>query len=204
MTRPEKRPTSGFLATRLRRLRYHPAVRALVRETRLSPANLVLPLFVRPGRGVRQPIASMPGHFQLSPDLLADEVSRGSRLGAGRRDSVRHSRRRRTPRAATPRATGGIVRRRSRRAKQAAPDVLVITDVCFCEYTDHGHCGVINQRDRPDGRRQRRHAGIVGQAGREPRPGRGRRGRPQRHDGRHGRGDSPAPGRQPASRTCRS
>jgi porphobilinogen synthase len=63
---------SAFPTTRLRRLRYHPAVRELVRETRLSPANLILPLFARPGKGIRQPIGSMPGQAQLSVDLIAE------------------------------------------------------------------------------------------------------------------------------------
>ena len=72
-----------FPTTRLRRLRYHPAVRELVRQTRLSPANLILPLFVRPGQGVSEPINSMPGHSQLSPDMLAEEVSQAVELGLG-------------------------------------------------------------------------------------------------------------------------
>ncbi|MEK6247259.1 MAG: hypothetical protein N2C12_03710, partial [Planctomycetales bacterium] len=65
---------SGFPTSRLRRLRYQPAVRALVRDIELNPAKLILPLFVRAGTEIRQPIESMPGHFQLSPDLLGDEL----------------------------------------------------------------------------------------------------------------------------------
>ena len=80
MTNPAK-PT--FPSTRLRRLRYHPAVRRLVQETHLVPANFVLPLFVRPGQRVRQPIGSMPGHFQISPDQLAAELEDVQRLGLG-------------------------------------------------------------------------------------------------------------------------
>ncbi|HZN32162.1 MAG TPA: porphobilinogen synthase, partial [Pirellulaceae bacterium] len=72
---------SGFPTTRLRRLRYHPAVRSLVRETRLSPASLILPLFARPGKAVRQPIASMPGHAQLSVDQIAEEALLAKKLG---------------------------------------------------------------------------------------------------------------------------
>jgi porphobilinogen synthase len=135
----------SFPTTRLRRLRQHPALRRLVQETRLDPANFVLPLFVRPGRGVRQPIASMPGHAQLSPDLLAAELDEVQQLGLGGvilfgipaekdatgSDSVSDS---------------GIVQQAIEAAKKAAPDVLVMTDVCFCEYTDHGHCGAINER----------------------------------------------------------
>ena len=72
-------PFPGFPTTRPRRLRYHPLVRELVRETELSPRDFILPLFVRPGKGVRQEIASMPGNFQLSVDTLVDEVGRGQR-----------------------------------------------------------------------------------------------------------------------------
>jgi porphobilinogen synthase len=130
-----------FPTTRLRRLRYHPAVRELVRETRLQPANLVLPLFVRPGENSRQPIASMPGNFQLSPDLLADEVSQAAELGIGgvmlfglpsKKD----------PTGSEARSDKGVIPQAIRMAKQAAAQSLVITDLCYCEYTDHGHCGV--------------------------------------------------------------
>ena len=71
----------GFPTTRLRRLRYNPAVRQLVRETHLSPANLVLPLFARTGKGIRQPINSMPGNYQLSPDSLVEEIGAAIELG---------------------------------------------------------------------------------------------------------------------------
>jgi porphobilinogen synthase len=131
----------GFPVTRMRRLRYHPAVRELVRQTRLSPAELVLPLFVRHGEGVREPIASMPGNYQLSPDMLAEEVSQAAELGLGgvilfgipaQKDAVGSE-------ATSP---TGIIPQAIRMAKQAAADFLVMTDLCFCEYTDHGHCGV--------------------------------------------------------------
>jgi porphobilinogen synthase len=135
---------SGFPTTRLRRLRHHPAVRRLIRETRLSPESLILPLFARPGKGVRQPIASMPGHAQLSVDLVAEEAKAAAKLGLGGvilfgipaekdaagRDSY---------------SPTGIVQQAIKAAKDAAPDLLVITDVCFCEYTDHGHCGVVDE-----------------------------------------------------------
>ena len=132
----------SFPTTRLRRLRYHPAVRSLVRATSLSPAGLVLPLFVRPGSGIRDEIASMPGHFQMSPDELAAEAGRVAGLGLGgvllfgipadkdaRGSDAMHSR--------------GIIPEAVRAVKQAAPGLLVITDVCFCEYTSHGHCGAL-------------------------------------------------------------
>ena len=133
----------GFPTTRLRRLRHHPAVRRLVTQTRLAPERLILPLFARPGNGVRQPISSMPGHAQLSVDLIAEQARTAARLGLGGiilfgipaekdaagRDSYSPS---------------GIIQQAVRAAKDAAPDLLVITDVCLCEYTDHGHCGLID------------------------------------------------------------
>ena len=134
-----------FPSTRLRRLRYHPAVRSLVRETRLSPANLILPLFVRGGRNVRHAIRSMPGHFQISVDQIAAEVEEVRQLGLGgiilfgipeAKDA--------TGSAATH--DQGVVQQAIQAAKRAAPDVLVITDVCFCEYTDHGHCGIVSDQ----------------------------------------------------------
>ncbi|MEN6457520.1 MAG: porphobilinogen synthase [Thermoguttaceae bacterium] len=133
-----------FPTTRLRRLRYHPAVRELVRETRLSPANLVLPLFVRPGHGVREPIGSMPGHAQLSPDVMVNEVREAARLGLGgvllfgipaKKDAL----------GSDATSDLGIVAEAIRAAKQAAPNLLVITDICCCEYTDHGHCGALGR-----------------------------------------------------------
>jgi porphobilinogen synthase len=136
---------SRFPTTRLRRLRYHPAVRSLVRETSLNPAKLILPLFARPGKGVRQPINSMPGHAQLSVDLIAEEANEAFKLGLGgiilfgipsEKDSLGRD----------SYSSTGIVQQAVRAAKDAAPDLLVITDVCFCEYTDHGHCGVIDDR----------------------------------------------------------
>ncbi|MBI3839054.1 MAG: porphobilinogen synthase [Planctomycetia bacterium] len=145
MAKSPRKSIGGFPTTRLRRLRYHPAVRGLVRETRLSPAQLVLPLFVRSGRNLRQPIASMPGHFQISPDQLAGEIQEAAELGLGgvilfgipdEKDSL----------GSDSTSDQGIVQQAIQVAKQAAPQVLVITDVCFCEYTDHGHCGVINSR----------------------------------------------------------
>jgi porphobilinogen synthase len=132
----------SFPTTRLRRLRYNPAIRSLVRATSLAPANLVLPMFVRPGDGVRQEISSMPGHFQMSPDVFADEVRQLARLGLGGillfgipadKD----------PRGSDAMSDHGIIPQAVRAAKQAAPDLLVITDVCFCEYTSHGHCGAL-------------------------------------------------------------
>ncbi|MCE5269628.1 MAG: porphobilinogen synthase [Planctomycetaceae bacterium] len=133
-----------FPTTRLRRLRYHPAVRELVRETRLSPANLILPLFVRPGKAIREPIAAMPGQAQLSPDVLVDEIREVAKLGLGgvllfgipsTKDAL----------GSDAMSDSGIIAEAVRAAKQAAPDLLLITDLCCCEYTDHGHCGALSE-----------------------------------------------------------
>jgi porphobilinogen synthase len=145
MNRDEVSPPSGFPTTRMRRLRYHPLVRELVREVRLVPANFVLPLFVRSGQNIKQEIGSMPGHFQWSPDRLAEEVRSLADLGLGgvllfgipaKKDST----------GSNSYSDGGIVQQAIQAVKKAAPNLLVITDVCFCEYTDHGHCGMLNEK----------------------------------------------------------
>jgi porphobilinogen synthase len=133
-----------YPTSRLRRLRYNPAVRQLVQSTRLSPADLLLPLFVRPGSGVRKEIASMPGAFQLSPDLLVEEIRQVRDLGLGgailfgipeTKDAV----------GSDSTSPLGIITRTLEMVKRAVPDVLVATDVCLCEYTDHGHCGPLRE-----------------------------------------------------------
>jgi len=138
-------PDHHFPTTRLRRLRYNPAVRRLVQETALDPGKLILPLFVRAGEGVRQEIASMPGNFQLSPDQLGEEVREAAGLGLGgiilfgipaKKDAT----------GSDSTNDEGIIQQAIRAAKEAAPDMLVTSDVCFCEYTDHGHCGVLNDK----------------------------------------------------------
>ncbi len=123
-------------------------MRKLVRETTLAPHDLVMPYFVRTGRGVRRPIASMPGQFQLSVDELVREVRTLGKTGVesillfgipARKDA----------RGSGAYASNGIVQQAVRAVKDAAPGLLVITDVCLCEYTDHGHCGLI-RRGRVD------------------------------------------------------
>lgn len=132
-----------FPTTRLRRLRYNPAVRSLVQETHLHPGQLVLPLFARPGKNVRQPIGSMPPHAQLSVDLIAEEAKLAHKMGIGgiilfgipgEKDAC----------GSDSYCDSGIIQQAIRAAKDAAPDLLVMTDLCFCEYTDHGHCGPID------------------------------------------------------------
>jgi porphobilinogen synthase len=130
----------------MRRLRHHPLVRELVRETTLSAADLIFPLFVCPGRGLRKEIASMPGNYQLSVDCLVDEV--GSSVDLGVRAFIFFG----IPTHKD--ATGssalddeGIVQRALRTVKETFKDkALLITDECFCEYTDHGHCGPLTEQ----------------------------------------------------------
>ena len=138
-------PEPRFPNVRLRRLRYHPAVRELVRSVRISPSNLILPLFVRTGRNIQQPIDSMPGQCQFSIDRLAEEARQVAELGLGgvilfgipaEKDAT----------GSGSSSDTGIIQQGIRAVKEAAPDLLVLSDVCFCEYTDHGHCGVINDK----------------------------------------------------------
>jgi len=135
-------PVGQFPAYRPRRLRQSPALRQLVRETHLHVGQLVLPLFVRNGRKLRRPIAAMPGVFQLSPDELLREAARAHELGVpavllfGIPD-------RKDARASGAYAANGIVQQAVRLLKKELPQLLVITDVCLCEYMEHGHCGIV-------------------------------------------------------------
>lgn len=136
-----------FPVTRLRRLRENEAMRRLVRETSLSADDLIAPLFVRPGRKVRKPIPSMPGQYQFSVDEAAKEAAaifkagvpavilfgippKKDRLGTGAY------------------AVDGIVQKAVHGIRREVPELLVITDLCLCEYTSHGHCGVIKKRGK--------------------------------------------------------
>jgi porphobilinogen synthase len=136
------RAVGQFPAYRPRRLRQSPALRRLVAETRLSVEQLVLPLFVRSGKKLRHPINSMPGVFQFSPDELLREAERAHALGVpavlifGIPD-------RKDAKASGAYATNGIVQQAVRLLKKELPSLLVITDVCLCEYMEHGHCGVV-------------------------------------------------------------
>ena len=135
-------PSMAFPITRPRRLRSSAALRALVRETELNPGDFVLPLFVRPGKGEKRPISSMPGHFQYSVDEALKAAGEASRRGVAgvilfgipdRKDA----------KASGAYAHGGIVQTAARALKDKHPGLLLIADLCFCEYTDHGHCGVV-------------------------------------------------------------
>ncbi|HEV3204880.1 MAG TPA: porphobilinogen synthase [Gemmataceae bacterium] len=132
----------GFPAIRGRRLRYHPLVRNLVRETTLSVNQFILPLFVRPGQGIKNEIPSMPGQYQLSVDRLVEEVGAAVDLGIrafiffgipAHKDAV----------GSSAIDDEGIVQQALRALRSSVKDILLITDECFCEYTDHGHCGVL-------------------------------------------------------------
>jgi porphobilinogen synthase len=136
-----------FPTDRPRRLRHHPILRELVREASLSVHDLILPLFVRPGKGIKKEIASMPGNYQFSVDCLVEEVGKARDLGImafvlfgipAHKDATGSS--------AT--ADDGIVQQALRALRQGHKDVLLITDECFCEYTDHGHCGVLTEYGR--------------------------------------------------------
>ena len=133
MVFPEYRP---------RRLRRTETFRAMIRETRLAPEQMIYPLFVLPGKGVREPVPSMPGVFRLSVDQLAAEARDCLALGVRsvllfglpeKKDGL----------GSGAYAKNGIVQQAIRELKNRAPDMTVVTDVCLCEYTDHGHCGCL-------------------------------------------------------------
>lgn len=131
-----------FPSYRPRRLRGSKALRKLVRETAVSVDDLIMPLFVRPGKGVKNEIGSMKGNYQMSVDVLVEEALELEGMGVsgvilfGIPDS-------KDPQATGAYAEDGIVQQAVRAIKEKVGDILVITDVCLCEYTDHGHCGHI-------------------------------------------------------------
>jgi len=132
----------GFPKKRMRRLRVNPSMRRLVRQTSVSVDDLVYPLFVREGEGIKEPIKSMTGCYHFSPDTIASEAAEVASLGIpavllfglpGSKDEV----------GSEAWAENGVVQRAIRQIKKATPELLVVTDVCLCEFTSHGHCGVI-------------------------------------------------------------
>jgi porphobilinogen synthase len=139
----------GFPTTRLRRLRSTPQLRSLVRETRLSPEGLVYPLFVCTGTGVRKEVGSMPGVFNLSIDETVKEVQQAKSVGVPavilfglpeKKDEI----------AGGAWAEEGVVQQATRAIKREVPQMVVIADVCLCEYMSHGHCGVVRAATTPD------------------------------------------------------
>ncbi|MBI4304101.1 MAG: porphobilinogen synthase [Chloroflexi bacterium] len=131
-----------FPQLRLRRLRRTEALRSLVRENRVDAGDLIYPLFIVEGKGIKQEISSMPGVFRFSPDRIGYEADEVARLGIPavllfgipeHKDEV----------GSEAYHTDGVVQQAIRSIKKSTPELLVITDVCLCEYTSHGHCGMI-------------------------------------------------------------
>jgi porphobilinogen synthase len=127
---------------RPRRMRQSEAFRRLIRETRLTADDLILPLFAIDGKGVRNPIESMPGHFQLSVDELTQTARQAFELGIPA-VMLFGIPKRKDPLATSAYAKQGIVQTAVKAVKNALPELAVITDVCLCQYTDHGHCGIV-------------------------------------------------------------
>jgi porphobilinogen synthase len=137
---------NSYPTQRLRRLRQSPILRSLVRETELSVRDFILPLFVRPGQGIRNEIASMPGNFQLSVDTLIEEVGAAKELGV-KSFILFGIPAKKDPRGLSALDEEGIVQKALRGLRSAfQQDVLLMTDECLCEYTDHGHCGPLCER----------------------------------------------------------
>ncbi len=136
--------TGQFPLLRPRRLRRSPVLRSLVRETRIHPAQLILPLFARPGKKVRHPVVSMPGVYQLSIDELLREAGEAHSAGVPavllfglpEKKDVK---------ASGAYAQNGIVQQAVRALKKEFPELAVVTDVCLCEYMSHGHCGIVSE-----------------------------------------------------------
>lgn len=141
-----------FPKYRPRRLRSNKHLRDLIRETHLSVKDLIMPLFVRPGSGIKREISSMPGNYQFSTDTLVEEVKEIASLGIpgiilfGIPDSKDEL-------GTEAYADDGIIQKAIRAIKENVSDILVITDVCMCEYTNHGHCGYI-KKDKKTGEYQ--------------------------------------------------
>ncbi|MCD6388498.1 MAG: porphobilinogen synthase, partial [Desulfobulbaceae bacterium] len=135
-----------FPEYRPRRLRRNEQFRSLIRETRLSSEQLIYPLFIQPGKGIREPVPSMPGVFRISVDQLGGEAKECLALGINHvllfglpneKDAM----------GSGAHAKDGIIQRAIRELKNKAPELMITTDVCLCEYTSHGHCGVLINHD---------------------------------------------------------
>jgi len=133
---------SEFPKTRLRRLRRTEAIRALIRETHVEIGDLVYPLFIVEGKGLKQKVASMPSIYRYSPDLLPEEAKEISKLGipAVLLFGIPKNK---DEEASSAYDARGIIQQAIRSIKMATPELVVVTDVCLCEYTSHGHCGVL-------------------------------------------------------------
>jgi len=136
-----------FPENRPRRLRRTETIRRMVRETAVAPDDLIYPLFIREGRSIKEPLAAMPGQMRYSPDTVAAAASQIAALGIPavllfgipeKKDAF----------GAQAHRRDGVVQRAVQEIKRACPDLVVITDVCLCEYTDHGHCGILDEAGR--------------------------------------------------------
>src|SRR5690349_4983119 len=157
----------SFPNTRLRRMRQSESLRSLVRETRLTPVNFIYPLFVCPGEQVRREISSMPGVFNISVDEAVKEAKEARALGLGgiilfglpeKKDEI----------ATGAWAEDGIVQRATRAIKQEVHDLVVIGDVCLCEYMSHGHCGIVEKKTQSTGAASSQQGGAAAQPAAEP------------------------------------
>src|SRR5215467_8511357 len=140
----------SFPVTRLRRMRQTDSLRSLVRETRLTPTGFIYPLFICPGEGVRKEISSMPGVFNLSVDQSVKEAREAKSLGVGgiilfglpeKKDEV----------ATEAWTKDEIMQRTTRTIKHKVRELVVVGDVCLCEYMSHGHCGIVQKKNAPGG-----------------------------------------------------
>lgn len=137
--------TTTFPFLRLRRLRQHPVLRDLIRETEVNLQDLIFPLFIKGRQGAKLPIETMPGLYQIPLHLLAQEIEEIVSLGIS---SIllfgipSHK----DPHGSDSYSDNGIIQEAIKTIRRAAPDLLIMTDLCFCEYTDHGHCGILSER----------------------------------------------------------
>lgn len=139
-----------FPQVRMRRLRSHQTIQELVRETEINVKDFILPLFIRYGEGIKKPIESMPGHYQMTIDYLAAEIQELNKLGLSSviLFGIPETK---DPEGKTALYSQGVIQNAIRTIKDLSSDILVITDLCFCEYTDHGHCGMLSKRtSQPD------------------------------------------------------
>jgi porphobilinogen synthase len=143
MTSSDSYPNPHYPYSRPRRLRLNPALRAMVRETHLSPQDFIYPLFVRHGKAIQDEISSMPGQYKWSVDQLPEQARLIANLGIpavilfGIPDE-------KDPVGLENFSPNGIIQQAIQCIKDAVPELVVVTDVCLCEYTDHGHCGLLN------------------------------------------------------------
>lgn len=135
----------AFPFLRLRRLRQHPVLRELVRETDVNLQDLIFPLFIKGQEGEKQPIASMPGHFQIPIACLSEEIKEIVKLGI-RSILLFGIPSHKDPLGSDSYHENGIIQKAIRAIRKAAPELLIMTDLCFCEYTDHSHCGILSER----------------------------------------------------------